>query len=405
MKAYQAYRSVTSPSRALSRPRTSSRAYGGSGGAMLAASTYRAPRRRRLPRKVRYRRKIARAKKRRFVRKVKRIANSGKPPKWHIYRNTALLSPGSSSGFTTTGQTTIDIAHGTSAHYDGLVMLQAIAKNNVTQTAPGPPPTFEPYMNDQFLHVKKSYMVLYMTNNSATSVYGKMAVFKPRKHINAIQMFPGPLANADLAQPNAVRNEWLNPVSIGNLGYQQFYNQYEDMAELVGPTGLTDMGWIWQNSPSFRRIYKAKVRTVNWAPMECKKFIFKMKKHISIDTATEYTGGPATTAAAFVDYTNPGPFSWVITPTGTGFAEMHAKRGFFVSFLLHGIPARDADDLGVGLTQPKMDLYWLNAYKYGWSELSRREFHVSTPNPLNTAAASVAIPGFGTVAGPPQVGG
>lgn len=372
---------------------------------MLAASTYRMPKRRRLPRKVRYRRKIARAKSKRFARKVRRIASPGKPPKWHIYRSTALISQGETSGFTTTGQTTIDIAHGTSSHYDGLVMLQAVTKNNWSVTATGPPITYQPYMNDQFLHVKKSYMVLYMTNNSATAVYGKMAVFKPRKHINAVQMYPGPLANADLAQPNVVRNEWMNPTMISDAGGQGFINGYEDMTELVGPTGLTDMGWIWQNSPSFRRLYKAKVRTVNWAPMECKKFIFKMKKNITIDTATEYTGAPATTAAEFVDWTVPGPWSWVITPTGTGFAEMHAKRGFFVSFLLHGIPARNATESAVGLTQPKMDIYWLNAYKYTWSELNRREFHVSAPNPLGTDPPVVAIPGFGSLPAAPQVGG
>lgn len=367
---------------------------------MLAASTYRMPRRRRVPRKVRFRLKKRRARAKRFARKVRRIANKGKPPKWHIYRATALVSPGETSGFTSTGQLTLDFAHGTSAHYDGLVMLQAVAKANLQQTDPGPPPVFQPYMADQFLQVKKSYMILFITNNSATSVYGKMAVFKPRKHVNAVQMYPGPLANADLAQPIAVRNEWL---SI-NQQYQGFYSQYDNMTDLVAPTALTDMGWVWQNSPSFRRWYKGKLKNVTWAPMECKKFIFKMRRPINIDTATEYTLNPATTTEATVAFTQPGPNSWVITPNGTGFQEMHARRGFFVSFILHGIPARDADDTSVGLTQPKMDIYWLNAYKYGWSELARREFHVNSPNPLGVFTANVAIPGFGTLPGAPQLG-
>lgn len=371
---------------------------------MLAASTYRMPRRRRVPRKQRIRRKIKRARFRRFAKRVRRIVNKGKPPKWHIFRSTALINQGT-GGFTATGQHTVDIAHGSSAHYDGLVMLQAVAKGNLVTTATGPPPTFGPYMADQFLHVHKSYMILFMTNNSATSIYGKMAVFKPRKHINAVQMYPGPIANADLAQPTAVRNEWMSIQTLSNVGLQQFYPQYEDMTELVAPTGLTDMGWVWQNSPSFRRLYKAKIKNITWAPMECKKFIFKFRKPITIDTATEYTCQPATTAAAFVPFQQAGANSWVITSNGTGFQEMHAKRGFFASFLLHGIPARSADDLEIGLTQPKMDIYWLNAYKYSWSELARREFHVSSPNPLGNVAPSVAIPGFGTVAGTPQVGG
>lgn len=82
---------------------------------------------------------------------------------------------------------------------------------------------------------------------------------------------------------------------------------------------------------------------------------------------------------------------------------MARGRGFFVSFLLHGIPARAEDSLSVGLTQPKFDIYWLNAYKYGWRDPNYREYHVN-PNPLESDQPSVAIPGFGTLPGPPQTG-
>lgn len=402
--AYNAYRSSTSNSLAWAGARSTG-AFGGAGGAMLAASSYRIRRKRRVPRRVWRHRKRLRAKRRRFARKVRRIAGPKNPPKWHIYRGTSLITQGTPLGTTATGQTTIDIGHGTSSHYDGLVMLQTVAKQNVNVTAVGPPPTFEPYMADQFLHVTKSHMVLFITNNSSTAVYGKMAVCKPRKHINSGNMFPGTLAQADLANKSYVGNEWNLPNSMYGA---TTYADYGGMTDLVIPTGIADIGWVWHNSPSFRRYYKAKIRTVNWAPMECKKFIFTMRKRITIDTASEYTAEPATsqvaTSAGDTPFTVTNPLSWAISARDTGFAEMHARRGFYVSFLVHGIPARNAADNAIGLTQPNLDVYWYNAYKYGWSALNKREFHVSSPNPLSAITANVAIPGFGSGAGQIQVG-
>lgn len=377
---------------------------------MLAASHYRI-RRRRVPRRVRHRRRVKKARFRRFAKKVRRaVGRRGPAPKWHIFRSTAKLSP--TSQFTATGQFNVEIPHGHSTHYDGLVALGAVAQMNVFRDVDL---SYQPSFADRFLNVKKSYMVLFMTNNSATSVYGKMLIAKPRKGINNPEMWPGRIASNDLngkdtnagAGQNAPTNDWVSVQALGNLGLADAYEEYTGLTDMVGPTNLTDLGWIWHNSPAFKRYYRGKIREVTWAPMECKKFTFKMKKRINIDTSSEYTLRPATAnlGGGNIPFQYGGANDWMVSASQTGFAEMHAKRGFFVSFLMHGIPARADEDGGVGLTQPKMDMYWLNAYKYGWSSPGRREFHVSTPNPLGAVTPFVAIPGFGTAPGAPQVGG
>jgi hypothetical protein len=270
-------------------------------------------------------------------------------------------------------------------------------------------------MADRFLNIKKSYMLLFMTNNSATSVYGKMIVCKPRKGINSTNMWPSVMASADIngAQttapgPNLAANDWVNPVTYTSILGVAEYQDFLGMTDLVGPTNLTDIGWLWHNSPAFQRYYKRpKVREITWAPMECKKLTFKFKKRINIDTSSEYTFRPATSELPdnVTTFQFGGALDWTATPALTGFDEMHAKRGFFVSFIMHGIPARATENGPIGLTQPNMDLYWINAYKYGWSSPGRREFHVSTPNPLGSGVPVVAIPGFGTAPGNPQLGG
>lgn len=396
----------------LARRAARNRSYSGQGGAMLAASYYRGtprrPRRKTRGQKLRRRKAVA------FKKKVRRaVGRKGPAPKWHIFRSTAKMSP--TTDFTATGQATMDVPHGHQTHFDGLVALQAVATQNVQNATTH----YHPQSMDRYLNVQKSYMVLFITNNSATSVYGKMAVFKPRKGINDLHMWPSKIASDDLngkdadtgAGPNMPANEWISAQSMVNLGNNNEYNDYLGLTDMVGPTNLTDMGWIWQNSPAFKRYYKGKIRTVTWAPMECKKFTFKMKKRINIDTSAEYTMRPATgdLLAGGLTGNNPaqygGALDWMLSSQQSGFSEMHPRRGFFVSFLLHGIPARADDDGGVGLTQPKMDMYWLNAYKYSWSSPNRREFHVSTPNPLGAITPFVAIPGFGTAPGAPQVGG
>lgn len=416
-KAYSAYRSMrstlprgTSSSSVRARAGNQGRPAAGNayGGAMLAASHYRI-RRRRVPKAVRHRRRVKKARFRRFAKRVRRaVGRKGPAPKWHIFRSTQTLDPG--SDFTATGQALVDIVHGHSTHYDGLVALQSVATQNVSATEANWNPTFA----DRFLNVKKSYMVLFITNNSATSVYGKMGVFRPRKGINNPVMWPTPIASNDLngrdaasAGPNAVTNEWLNPFNLTGFSAGEAYDDYTNMTDKVGPTNLTDIGWVWQNSPAFKRYYRGKIHNVTWAPMECKKFTFKLKKRINIDTSSEYTLRPATSAlpAGSAPFAYGGALDWVITSSQTGFSEMMPRRGFFVSFMLHGIPARGDNDVSVGLTQPKMDMYWINAYKYAWSSPGKREFHVSTPNALAATTPFVAIPGFGTVPGAPQVGG
>lgn len=408
-KAYQFYKSLprastTRRSSALAqRPRArASGQSGGGAGAMLAGSHFRI-RRRRVPRRQRYRRKVRRARFKRFAKKVRKaVGRRGKPPKWHIFRSTAVLSPGGS--ITTTGQGIMDIAHGHSTHYDGLVALGAVAQNNV-QKVEGTPDTYSPMFADRFLNVYKSYMVLYMTNNSSTHVYGKMAICKPRKHINSPNMHPGLIADHDINGMNgAITNEYLSSQSLANLGVDTNYNAYNDMTELVGGTSLNDLGWVWHNSPSFKRFYKAKIRTCDWAPMECKKFIFKMKRKINLDTATDYTMMPATSTGIPTPFIVNPVTTWYVNAVSSGFSEMHQRRGFFVSFLVHGIPARDEAGTTIGLTAPAFDMYWLNAYKYGWSSPGRREYHVNVPNPLGEVEPQVAIPGFGTPAGPIQTG-
>lgn len=145
------------------------------------------------------------------------------------------------------------------------------------------------------------------------------------------------------------------------------------------------------------------MKNVTWAPMECKKFTFKMRKGVTIDLASEYTMQPATTATA-----PPVPFldtpQYYLQPKDTGASVMWRGRGFNLSFLVHGVPARSEDNLSVGLTPPKFDMYWINAFKYGWQDPTYREFHVN-PNPLEEQIPTMAIPGFGSLPGPPQYGG
>lgn len=275
----------------------------------------------------------------------------------------------------------MDISHGFQGHLDGLVALVSVARLNVTNVGGGPPALWDLQSPDFFIKVHKSYMILYMTNNSNTPVYGKMAVFKPRKNINNSVQTPGYLANQDLSNKDSVTNEYLsNQVGIPN----DLYSEYPGVTDLVAATSLADMGWTWHNSPSFNRYWKGKMKNVTWAPMECKKFIFKMRKSFSIDALSEYSLSPSTSSLT-ADWTEPGIY---LSPSDTGFSYMHKGRGFFVSFLLHGIPARDATDSTIGLTQPNMDLYWLNAYKYSWNTPSRREYHVN-PNPLAVAAPNI----------------
>jgi len=121
---------------------------------------------------------------------------------------------------------------------------------------------------------------------------------------------------------------------------------------------------------------------INQAPREFAKQSAAFKKaHPSLDSlpSSEYTMQPATTSETQVPWEDQNMY---LLPQSTGFSVMHAKRGFFVSFLLHGIPVADEAATGVGLTQPKFDCYWLNAFKYGYTEPSMREFHGNL-NPLD----------------------
>nr|QXP07741.1 MAG: putative capsid protein [Arizlama virus] len=351
-------------------------------GAVAAASSYRV-RSRRFKRRRRFPGRRSGRKLKKFGRKVKRalrkvggIGGFKTPPKWHIYRQTGQIEP-STEGFTALGQTSFDIVHGHQTHYDGLVALQCVATGNMKLNTTD----WEPRMNNGMTKVLKSYMILYMTNNSSTPVYGKMCVARPRRHVNDLVQYPSPIAEADLRERDLIPNEAGNQYNAFSAVSTQ-YNQL-DVTANVGGTSLTDMGWVWHNSVSFRRQFKAKIKEVNWAPMECKRFIFKFKRRVSIDHMSEYTMSPATSNA------NPNQWEdnpYYLLPVNSGFSEMHAKRGFFVSFLMHGIPVSGAtpNEGVVGLTQPKMDLYWLNAYKYGWQAVNKREYHVSTPNPLGS---------------------
>lgn len=377
---------------------------------MFAASTHRG----RSGSRRRYRRRYPRRtvkKLKKFGRRVKRALKAvrkrrapgyvGKnPPKWHIYRSTALLDAGTK--FTATAQASLDVAHGFQGHYDGLVALAQVAQMNVKSLG-GAPTAYSLGTPNVYVKVLKSYMILYMTNNSNTPVYGKMAVFKPRKNINVVEQTPGQLAGFDISGQNAgtrPQNEYVNNQAIANLGFDTTYPGYS-MTDDVAATTLTDMGWTWQNSPSFQRYWKGKMKKVDWAPMECKKFVFKFKRGFTIDCTSEYTLQPSTA-------TVPGTGVWettpdiYLTPSDSGFAYMHKSRGFFVSFLMHGIPARDATGTQIGLTQPNMDMYWLNAYKYGWNTPNKKEFHVN-PNPLATIAPQI-VQMFSPVAGPVVVG-
>lgn len=376
---------------------------------MLAASRV-SWRRRRMPYRKRKSRRIGKIRRAKFARKVRRALPprlKSSPPKWHIYRSTAVVNPGTTSGdMTANGQHSIDVAHGLSSHYDGLVALQAVAKMNITSSGGGSP-TWTPGRAIGTLQVYKSYMVLYMTNNSSTPIYGKMAVCRPRKGINAVSVTPGPCASADIMGPGInVPNEYAMQAWIQALNGIDEYEEYTGLTDQVQqPQGVTDMGFIWQNSPAFKSMYKIKMKNITWAPMECKQFRFKMKKTVNIELSTEYTLQPDTTSTA-------APRSWSQPPTyyldpkDTGASVMARGRGFFVSFLLHGIPARtvvENVETGVSLTMPKFDIYWLNAYKYGWRDPNYREYHVN-PNPLEAEQPTMAIPGFGSLPGPPQLG-
>lgn len=375
---------------------------------MLAASRV-SWRRRKLPRRVIARKRKSKVRRAKFARKVRRALPQhlrSSPPKWHIYRSTAVLTPNEEGGTVlSTGQTALDIAHGTSDQYDGIVALQAVAKMNVDLINPEGT-NHAPVRPWGTVVIFKSYMVLYMTNNSATPVYGKMAVIRPRRGVNHSTVLPSALASADIIGPGSnVANEYLNPDALITLDQHDTYAAYAGMTDKVQTTlGVTDMGFIWQNSLAFKRYYKIKMKNITWAPMECKQFRFKMKKPVNMEVASEYTIQPATGTINPLE-----PPNWLqqpryyLQPKDTGNSIMARGRGFFVSFLLHGIPARAEDSLSVGLTQPKFDIYWLNAYKYGWRDPNYREYHVN-PNPLESDQPSVAIPGFGTLPGPPQTG-
>lgn len=386
--------------------RSASSGFGLQGGAMLAASRVRW-RRRKIPYRKRKQMKMSRYRRAKFARKVRRALPhrlKSSPPKWHIYRSTAVVNPGS-GGMIANGQHSIDIAHGLSSHYDGIVALQAVAKMNVGIN--GPSSTWSPWRPTGTVQIYKSYMVLYMTNNSSTPVYGKMAICRPRKGINAVSLTPGPCASSDIEGPGSnVPNEYVGPGILESIGMKDRYDEYTGLTDLVQqPQGVTDMGFIWQNSPSFKRMYKIKMKNITWAPMECKQFRFKMKKTVNVDIATEYTLQPDTTGTSPVHFLGSDPI-YYLDPLDTGNMVMARGRGFFVSFLVHGIPARtvvDEVETGVSLTMPKFDIYWLNAYKYGWRDPTYREYHVN-PNPLEAQQPTMAIPGFGTLPGPPQLG-
>lgn len=404
-KLYQAYRGRSRPhSSGVAGTFLRGRSFGQ--GALYAASTHRV--------RTRYRRRRIPYRRRRYIRKLKRFGHRVKrairavtkrhrraghvgknAPKWHIYRSTSLLNP--TSTFTATGQASLDIAHGFQGHLDGLVALAQVAKQNIYNNGTTVP--IELNHPDTTVKVHKSYMILYITNNSSTPVYGKMAVFKPRKNINDTSQLPSAIATNDLQHKDSVANEWVADQTLqGLVGAAPPYQSYIGATDAVRSTALSDLGWIWHNSPSFQKFWKGKIKDVVWAPMECKKFTFKMKKRFTIDCNSEYSLQPSTTAVG-------GGQTWhdidnmYLTAQETGFSYMHRGRGFFTSFLLHGIPARDSTDTSVGLTQPKMDLFWLNAYKYSWTPVNRREFHVNS-NPLASITPQI-VQLFTPTAGPP----
>jgi len=329
------------------------------------------------------------------------------PPKWHIYQRVDTLSVGGAPVIGT-GQWFFDIPHGLSSDYDGLVALMCTSKNNIIEVAnPTPPPALlgtSPDKPNGFLQVYKSYMVLYITNNSSTPVYAKMAIFRPRKHINIPEMRPSPLADADLEAfgQGDIQNEWVGPQALVNLGMQLTYQEYPAFTDGVRPTiGLNNFGTTWHSSPSFRRFYKGKAREIMWAPMECKKFVFSRKRPVSLDLETEYTMQPATTSSTNfpVNFVHAPVFYAV--PTDSGFADMHKGRGMYVSFLCNGIPVRtDPGDapVQVTMTQPVFDIHYINAYKYGWSPNTYRQW-TTNQNPLGTGdpAGWMAIPMPGAI--------
>lgn len=362
----------------------------------------RMPKRRRFPRRRRISKRSSNKRGKRFV--ARNLPNRLQdPPKWHIYRRSLSLFPGGGGGVTN-GQFFFDIPHGLSSDYDGLVALMAAAKANVTHFGAAPPAGgWAPYWPNGTLSVKKSYMMLFITNNSSTPVYAKMAVFRPRKHVNTANMQPSSLADVDITNNgDRVTNEWDRMGTVSTL-YPQTYPEYLGMTDDVEAGGLADIGMIWQQSPSFKRFYKGKIKNLKWAPMECKKFLFK-KRGFGLDLATEYTMQPATTNPTnYPVEWNAGtvpPTAYYVTPVQTGFETMHQRRGFFVSFLAHGIPCSSdptAQPTQMTLTAPMFDMYYINAYKYGWSPHTYRETHFNA-NPLSAVLDPwMAIPMPGAI--------
>lgn len=330
------------------------------------------------------------------------------PPRWHIYRHTASVTDVSTLGPTSgISQWYFDLAHGQSKDYDGLVALMCMAKANIYQATPGFSRVL-PLRPMGSLRVLKSYMVLYMTNNSSTPVYVKMAVFKPRKHINDAVMRPSPLANNDIGRNgNGLPNEWWSQQAMDIMNLPSLYTEGIDFTDDLVNEGLAMFGVTWKSSPTFRRYYTGKIKEFQFAPQECKKFIFK-KRGFSLDMTSEYTLQPATSADQTTwpaNYAVVFPSLYAV-PTDTGFAEMHARRGMYISFLCNGIPAATTPQGptpdAVTLTQPYFDMFWLNAYKYGWSPHNFREFHSNT-NPLIDDDAQLAIPMPGSIAPGPVI--
>jgi len=325
------------------------------------------------------------------------------PPRWHIYKYTASVTDVSTLGPTSgIAQWFFDLAHGQSYHYDGLVALMAMAKLNIA-TVGSPITSFQPWRPSGSLRVIKSYMVLYMTNNSSTPVYVKMAIFKPRKNINTVGMRPSALADQDITMqgtqlPNESFQHNFGPFDVDD------YTEGVKLTDDIFNEGLSMFGTTWKSSPSFRRYYSGKIKEFKFQPQECKKFIFK-KRGFSLDLASEYTLQPGTTEQGNwpVYYGAPNANLYLL-PVDSGFAEMHARRGMYISFLCNGIPA-STDPIGpvpdaVTLTQPFFDMFWINAYKYGWSPHTYREYHTNA-NPLIDDVAQLAIPMPGsTSAGP-----
>lgn len=317
------------------------------------------------------------------------------PPKWHLYRRTLSLTPAGVSA--SNQQFWFDIPHGLSSDIDGLVALMVAAKGNVVQTAP---PDWQPQLPNGLLRVVKSYMILFITNNSSTPVYAKMAVFRPRKNINeGPGTYPSSLADTDLIYNSRQTKEW----QPSNFTYSSVTGLTDD----VTSDGLGTIGYLWQNSVAFNRFYKGKIKSLKWAPMECKKFLFK-HKGFSVDLSTEYTMQPGTTNPINWPVPFAEPPTYYVTPKDTGFSEMHRGRGMFVSFLAHGIPVSSDPNTAptqMTLTNPMFDMFYTNAYKYAWSPLTQREYH-SNANPISAVLdpwMAVPMPGA-TEAGPVVTG-